>query len=371
MVCVFDDTFAKLKTCHIESFLNHLNQQHPRIKFTTELPENNSIPFLDTKVKVEEDGSITFGIYRKKTHTDQYLDFNSHHHIKQKTGIIHTFRNRIDTIITKEDDKHTELKHVKGALKACGHPEWSLHRRPRRTEIAEKKEDNSIGLVTLPYVSKTSEKIAKAFKKHNIRTAHKPIQTLSSVLFTRKKDKIHDYDKAGVVYYHKCKECDDDYVGETGRCWRERLHDHRLISHKDAKTAHTFTHQTEEQVHNLPMIGEVRRSKRISNKEKTNYFELATGGTLHTTEGSTAVAQHVTKVHDKDNIESKILTTESSWYRRGIKEALAILKHQPKLNEDHGRHPISQIYTIIPEYNIRRAKNVCAGADYPIKMSEI
>ena len=167
------------------------------------------------------------------------------------------------------------------------------------------------------------------------------------------------------IITNKYKECDDDYVGETGRCWRERLHDHRLISHKDAKTAHTFTHQTEEQVHNLPMIGEVRRSKRISNKEKTNYFELATGGTLHTTEGSTAVAQHVTKVHDKDNIESKILTTESSWYRRGIKEALAILKHQPKLNEDHGRHPISQIYTIIPEYNIRRAEIVCAGAENP------
>ena len=96
------------------------------------------------------------------------------------------------------------------------------------------------------------------------------------------------------------------------------------------------------------MIGEVRRSKRINNKERTNYFELATGGTLHTTEGNTAVAQHVTRVHSKDSIESKILATESSWYRRGIKEALAILKHQPKLNEDHGRHPISQIIPLSP-----------------------
>ena len=34
-----DDTFAKLKTRHTQPFLNHLNQQHPRIKFTTELPE--------------------------------------------------------------------------------------------------------------------------------------------------------------------------------------------------------------------------------------------------------------------------------------------------------------------------------------------
>ena len=73
-----DDMFTKLKTCHTQSFLNHLNQQHPRINFTTELPENNTIAFLDTNVKIEEDRSVSFGIYRKKTHTDQYLDFNSY-----------------------------------------------------------------------------------------------------------------------------------------------------------------------------------------------------------------------------------------------------------------------------------------------------
>ena len=111
------------------------------------------------------------------------------------------------------------------------------------------------------------------------------------------------------------------------------------------------------------MIGEVRRSKRINDKEKINYFELARGGTLHTTEGNTVVAQHVTKVHDRDNFESKIITTESSWYRRGVKEALAILKHKPILNEDHGRHPISQIYTIIPEYNTHRTAKVRVGAE--------
>ena len=69
-----------------------------------------------------------------------------------------------------------------------------------------------------------------------------------------------------------------------------------------------------------------------------------------------------TKVHcNRDNFESKIIARESSWYRRGIKEALAILKHKPKLNEDHGSHPISQIYTIIPEYDTNRAAKVCVG----------
>ena len=36
-----DNTFAKLKTLHIDSFLNHINDQHPRIQFTTELSENS------------------------------------------------------------------------------------------------------------------------------------------------------------------------------------------------------------------------------------------------------------------------------------------------------------------------------------------
>ena len=31
-----DDTFCKLKMIHVETFLIHLNSQHPRIKFTTE-----------------------------------------------------------------------------------------------------------------------------------------------------------------------------------------------------------------------------------------------------------------------------------------------------------------------------------------------
>ena len=99
--------------------------------------------------------------------------------------LIYTFRNRVDTIITKEEDKHKELKHVKEALRECGHPEWSLHRRPRRKGDTERRADDSIGLVSLPYVNKVSEKIARAFSKHNIRTAHRPIQKLAGVLFTK------------------------------------------------------------------------------------------------------------------------------------------------------------------------------------------
>ena len=111
-----DDTFAKLKKAYVSLFLEHLNRQHRRIKFTTELLEKAKIAFMDTQVNVLPGGSTKITIYRKATHTDQYLDFKSNHHIKQKIGIISTFRHRIEELVTEDEDKEKELKHAQTAL---------------------------------------------------------------------------------------------------------------------------------------------------------------------------------------------------------------------------------------------------------------
>ena len=107
------------------------------------MPEDNSIAFLDTKVHVEDSGTVSFGIYRKPTHTDQYLHFDSHHHAKQKIGIIKTFRHRINTIITKEQDKLTEEAHVKAERSSQKlRPPRMV---PERTEIQEERQDSQAG----------------------------------------------------------------------------------------------------------------------------------------------------------------------------------------------------------------------------------
>ena len=46
-----DDTFLLFRSKeHIEKFRLYLNCQHPNIKFTSEIEENNSISFLDIKI---------------------------------------------------------------------------------------------------------------------------------------------------------------------------------------------------------------------------------------------------------------------------------------------------------------------------------
>ena len=64
---------------HVSVFLEHLNSLHPLIEFTMEMEEGGSLPFLDTLIKHNKDGTVDTSVYGKPTHTDHYLQYSSHH----------------------------------------------------------------------------------------------------------------------------------------------------------------------------------------------------------------------------------------------------------------------------------------------------
>ena len=69
-----DDTFVIHKEINKKDFLQHSNSADPALKFTVEdNKEDGSIPFLDTILTLEVDGGLSITVYRKHTHTDQYL----------------------------------------------------------------------------------------------------------------------------------------------------------------------------------------------------------------------------------------------------------------------------------------------------------
>ena len=65
-----DDTLAAFQDQYqAESFLHYINQQHPNIKFTMEVENNNLINFLDVTVARSND-NFTTSFFRKKCFTD-------------------------------------------------------------------------------------------------------------------------------------------------------------------------------------------------------------------------------------------------------------------------------------------------------------
>ena len=121
-----DDTMTKIHDCAVSSFSDHLNSINPNIQFTSEEEKNGRIPFLDTCLHVNEDGSTKVTVYRKPTHTDQYLNFHSNHHLQHKRAVVNTLLLRAQTLVSEETDKAKEIQHVKQALRSNNYPDWML-----------------------------------------------------------------------------------------------------------------------------------------------------------------------------------------------------------------------------------------------------
>ena len=86
-----DDTFIIIKKQHRNSFLEHLNSIHPSIKFFSEETRGDgSMPFPDILITPKEDGSLQTSVYRKPTHTDLYLQWDSHYTIPSKYSVVGT-----------------------------------------------------------------------------------------------------------------------------------------------------------------------------------------------------------------------------------------------------------------------------------------
>ena len=114
-------------------FLQNINSVDPAVKFTEEdNKEDGSIPFLDTTVKPEEIGSLSITVYRKPTHTDQYLQWDSHHNLSAKFSVINTLSHRAKTVCSNPELLKQEKEHLRKALIQCKYPKWALDKVEKR-----------------------------------------------------------------------------------------------------------------------------------------------------------------------------------------------------------------------------------------------
>ena len=140
-----DDTFVILKKAHKEEFLTHINSVDNNIQFTTEEPgPDGSLPFLDILISPDKDGRLKTSVYRKPTHMDQYLLWDSHHPISYKYSVVGTLYHMAKTISSNNQGLQQEEDHLNRALGNCNYPRWALNRvRIKMNNPAQKKKNKN------------------------------------------------------------------------------------------------------------------------------------------------------------------------------------------------------------------------------------
>ena len=291
-----DDALSIIQASNIDRFTDHINAQHPSIKFTTEREVDKSIPVLDVLIRRDDSGNLTFRVYRKPTHTEQYLSFSSHHPLQHKLGVIRTLSDRAETIVSTEEDKQAELSKVRRSLAICGYKNWtwdtvSRNHKRKINRLPRSNSQPSKGNVGIPYVQGITESLQRLYRSHGLSTYVQPQNTLRS-LVVAPKDKPDKLEKCGAVYHIKCKECPSSYVGESARPLKARMDEHHRPS--------------------SPVGEHAANSK-----------------------------------HDIDWDGVKVLDKEANWFRRGVKEAIQIKRTTSDLNRDRGRHQLHRGFNSI------------------------
>ena len=223
-----DDTLVALSDALIEEFSDHINSIHPAIKFTREEEDHNTIPILDAKITRDPTGSLSFSVYRKKTHTDQYLQFDSNQPLQHKLGVVRTLNHRCKTICSTKAEEDKEIEHIKQVLSISGYTRsaWVTANKPRSPTVpVDPSKTRTKGSITLPYVGHTSDAIARILRKAGVMVHLKPYNTIRSYL-VHPKDKVELTERAGLVYYIQCGGCSASYVGETERNLQKRIKEH-------------------------------------------------------------------------------------------------------------------------------------------------
>ena len=162
-----------------------------------------------------------------------------------------------------------------------------LSTKSKETEKKQQRQEETTATVVIPFVEKTTQAIQRILKPLGIRVVGRSTQ-LKWSLQRRLKDSLNPMDEAGVVYAVKCKDCSNEYVGETARTARVRLAEH----HSHARYGH---------------------------------LNMSAGAEHALCEG-----------HDIDWKSAKILDREKNRRSRQVKEALWIKQKKTTLNKDKG-----------------------------------
>ena len=225
--------------------------------------DSGTIPFLDTLATPLADKSLSFQVYHKPTHTDQYLQWESHHSLSAKYSVIGTLTHRAKVVCTDPDLLQSEINHLRRALGRSNYPNWAISKvhnkvlnnnwednrppinpsnnnnndqdtttqtmdnnnnttqnnRPGNNQNTNARANkNTVGQVVIPYTKGIGKSIKQICGKYGIQVHFRGNTTIKQLLM-KPKDQDPKDNKSGVIYSYQCNhlDCNEEYIGETSR----------------------------------------------------------------------------------------------------------------------------------------------------------
>ena len=228
--------------------------------------EDGAIPFLNTIVKPENDGKLCITIYRNPTHTDQYFQWDSHHHLSARYSVISTLTHRAKTVCSNPVLHQKEIEHPRKVLTNCNYSKCALgkvEKRLTRSASVVNNGSNSQGTagtqpttnevktkghIVIPYPQGLCKSIKKICERYGKQTHFKGNSTIKNLLVSCK-DKDPMVNKSGAIFWFQCGDLtyNDEYIGETSRTFGERFKEHLKdpipIHHHSSNTGHPTTQE--------------------------------------------------------------------------------------------------------------------------------
>ena len=133
-------------------------------------------------------------------HTDQYLQWASHHHLSAKCSVIQTLSHRASTVCINPELLQKEKDHLRKALTKCKYPKWALDKVEGRLNRSSRQvvdggtnnaqaanhEVRNKGHIVIPYTQGLCESIRKICGRYGIQTHFKGGRTIKNLLVSPK-----------------------------------------------------------------------------------------------------------------------------------------------------------------------------------------
>ena len=144
-----DDTFVVIKTAHKSGSWTTSNPYTSAYDSLWRPPGQMVIlPFLDTGHPLKPNGSLETTVYRKPTHTDQYLQWNNHHTISAKLHVVSTLHHGARAVCSNPQLLQREEEYLQEVLSRCKYPVWVLNRMKIKSRTQTIPVNNNTGTNT-------------------------------------------------------------------------------------------------------------------------------------------------------------------------------------------------------------------------------